>query len=209
MKNVSRVAIAAIIGALAAAPAAAQLSAEEIANRLSRQTTRVPTQSENRGVTVTYGETASTGAVADVSAAPAAPQRSERRVVPASARPDDAPIVDEGDDQVNLRITFESGSAFIRPGQAGVLNALCDALRQLPEDLSYNIIGHADAAGDDRYNLELSRSRAREVRRYLSRECGVDASRLTVYGVGESRPLAGVPAISEQNRRVEIQRNSS
>lgn len=65
------------------------------------------------------------------------------------------------------------------------------------------IEGHADATGPERWNLELSRSRAEVVARFLERE-GVDASRLAPVGFGEARPL--VPAVAgepnERNRRV-------
>lgn len=215
---------AAMALALTTVPASAQLSGDQILQRLQQQNAAasrngVASRSNSRGVSVSFGDAVATGEPRQVAARPAQasprraaarsaqPRRSQRPVVNA-ALPSEPPVVD-ADQQVNLQITFETNSAFIRPGQVGVLTALCDALTSAPQDWSFNIVGHADAAGNDSYNLRLSKARAREVRRYLSAECSVPAARLNVFGVGERRPLPGVPAISEQNRRVEIQYSSS
>ena len=209
MTKLTALAAAAALCALGSAATAQNMSASEILSNLQAQQAGAAARAgTTRGVSVDFGGgSGATGQPADVAAGRAETDRSESRVSPVSL-PSEPPVVPEGE-QVNLKITFETNSAFIRPGQTGVLTELCTALTEAPSDWSFNIIGHADAAGNDLYNLRLSEARAREVRRYLSQECGVSAARLNVYGVGESRPLPNVPPVSEENRRVEIQFSAS
>ncbi|MEO0823474.1 MAG: OmpA family protein [Pseudomonadota bacterium] len=133
-------------------------------------------------------------AAATVAAAPAA--------VPAAAPAE--PAVYDRDITVDMQITFEVDSAVIAPSARGVLATLCEAMSAAPADWRFNIIGHADASGDDDYNRTLSETRAREVARRLTADCGIAPTRLVVYGLGESRLLPGVPPVSEANRRVEV-----
>jgi OOP family OmpA-OmpF porin len=66
------------------------------------------------------------------------------------------------------------------------------------------IEGHTDSVGSDAYNLRLSNDRSNSVRQYLIKEFGVDASRLTSKGYGESRPIAtnDTDEGRQKNRRV-------
>jgi outer membrane protein OmpA-like peptidoglycan-associated protein len=50
-------------------------------------------------------------------------------------------------------------------------------------------------------NRDLSRRRAQSVADYLV-SSGIPAGRLEVVGYGSSQPLAGLPAVSPENRRV-------
>lgn len=111
--------------------------------------------------------------------------------------------------RLDLVILFDYDSAFIRPASRPQLQALCDAIGQMPASDSFTIIGHTDSVGGSRYNLNLSQRRAKEVRRHLISECGVTGSRLQAFGLGEERLLTGVAGRSEQQRRVEIQLNIS
>lgn len=67
------------------------------------------------------------------------------------------------------------------------------------------IYGHADSTGPTVYNQKLSEKRAQAVINYLA-EKGVDPSRLTGKGLGETQPVA--PNTTKQgrqkNRRVEV-----
>jgi outer membrane protein OmpA-like peptidoglycan-associated protein len=67
--------------------------------------------------------------------------------------------------------------------------------------------GHTDSIGSDAYNQGLSERRARAVVDYLASK-GLDRSRATVVGHGESRPVAdnATEAGRAQNRRVVIKR---
>lgn len=71
--------------------------------------------------------------------------------------------------------------------------------------LNVEIQGHTDDQGSDAYNLELSQRRADTVRGFLLL-FGVDETRLSAHGYGESRPVS--PNDSDENRalnrRVEL-----
>jgi OOP family OmpA-OmpF porin len=67
------------------------------------------------------------------------------------------------------------------------------------------IVGHTDNYGTDEYNRSLSDRRATTVMKYLQ-ERGIDASRMTIRGAGESDPVAdnGTKEGRALNRRVVI-----
>lgn len=67
------------------------------------------------------------------------------------------------------------------------------------------IQGHADSIGTDEYNRSLSDRRATTVMTYL-RSRGIDASRMSAKGFGESEPAAdnGTREGRALNRRVVI-----
>lgn len=67
------------------------------------------------------------------------------------------------------------------------------------------IQGHTDSIGTDEYNRSLSDRRATAVMKYL-RERGIDPSRMSTKGLGESQPAAdnGSKDGRAQNRRVVI-----
>ncbi|MFK7944432.1 MAG: OmpA family protein [Paracoccaceae bacterium] len=112
-------------------------------------------------------------------------------------------------ERLDLVILFEFDSAFIRPASRSQLQALCDAIGKMRAADKFAIIGHTDASGDARYNFNLSKRRAKEVRRHLISECGVSGDRLEAFGFGEERLLNGIAGRSEKQRRVEIQLNLS
>jgi len=67
------------------------------------------------------------------------------------------------------------------------------------------IDGHTDSQGDDGKNLTLSQKRAEAVKKYLT-DRGVEASRLTAQGFGETKPkdTNDTSAGRANNRRVEF-----
>ncbi len=71
--------------------------------------------------------------------------------------------------------------------------------------VSIGVGGHADRAGPERYNMDLSLRRAEAVREALA-ERGVDRARITVGAHGESRPRVATPdgVRDPRNRRVEV-----
>jgi outer membrane protein OmpA-like peptidoglycan-associated protein len=104
----------------------------------------------------------------------------------------------------------------ILPRSFSVLTAVADALRASPQVTRVLVGGHTDDAGNDARNLALSERRAQSVLRWLS-EHGVEPSRLTARGFGETRPVTPVAALRgralrdarAQNRRVEFVLNPS
>ena len=109
----------------------------------------------------------------------------------------DAKIVTHG-------INFDYNKAIIRPESMGTLNMIVQVMKENP-DLKFEVGGHTDSDGDDNYNLQLSQQRAAAVRTQLV-NLGIDASRLTAKGYGESKPITdnNTPEGKANNRRVEF-----
>jgi outer membrane protein OmpA-like peptidoglycan-associated protein len=101
-------------------------------------------------------------------------------------------------------VLFETGRAELKPGSVAKLDQLADFLKQYPER-RVTIEGHTDNVGSEDSNIGLSQRRADAVRSYLMR-MGVDPSRITSTGMGESMPVTTneTEAGRQQNRRVEI-----
>ena len=107
-------------------------------------------------------------------------------------------------------IKFDSGILFdvdktdIKPAAERNLKNLAASLQKNPET-NILIIGHTDNTGASAYNIDLSVHRAAAVKDYLKSD-GVDGSRLTIDGKGETEPIAdnNTAAGRAQNRRVEI-----
>ncbi|WP_427913443.1 OmpA family protein [Ramlibacter sp. MMS24-I3-19] len=105
---------------------------------------------------------------------------------------------------LSLPVRFAFGSADILPEARTQLDALARGIKLLPQDRAVLVEGHTDAVGDDEYNLELSRARARAVRDYLVQHHGIAASRLKTVGYGEARPVEGADPYAAVNRRVQF-----
>ena len=109
-----------------------------------------------------------------------------------------------GDALVLQNIHFEyNSSALTEDSQAGI-QVLADFLKRNPE-LRVELAGHTDDVGSAAYNLKLSSERAEVVRDALVAK-GIEASRLTAKGYGDTKPL--YPNDSEEhramNRRTEM-----
>ena len=101
-------------------------------------------------------------------------------------------------------IYFDFDKDILRPESEPTLRSLAAALNATPE-MNVNVEGHTDALGSDPYNLDLSRRRASAVVAWLGSH-GVDASRLSPVGMGESDPVADNRTADGRalNRRVEV-----
>ena len=123
-------------------------------------------------------------------------------------------VLDEQDrlkrEQEKLAVTmasdtlFESGKAQLQPGAQDKLGRLAQVMNRYPRS-RIAIIGHTDSRGSEEANHELSVDRAQAVADALT-ENSVSAQRISVRGMGESRPLASNETAEgrAQNRRVEI-----
>ena len=101
-------------------------------------------------------------------------------------------------------ILFDVGKSTLKPGSQASIQRIAVVLTQYTQH-QILVEGHTDATGGDDFNLQLSRDRANSVRTSLVAG-GVEASRITAEGFGESRPVASNDnaAGRQQNRRVEI-----
>lgn len=107
--------------------------------------------------------------------------------------------------QVNLRVRFGFDSAAIDRAELPKLEQMCRVMKQATDVGRFRIAGHTDASGSDSYNERLSVLRAEEVARYLTEDCGIDASRLETVGLGERFLFDPNAPDAEENRRVEFQ----
>ena len=112
------------------------------------------------------------------------------------------------DNQLKLNIpndiSFDTGSAAIKPPLRAVLDPFASSLRDDPT-ARLTIVGHTDNTGSDAVNNPLSVERAQSVRDYLVTR-GVAAARVETVGRGEREPVADNNTESgrAKNRRVEI-----
>lgn len=106
---------------------------------------------------------------------------------------------------VTYGITLDVNKADIKSESFGTLKGIAGVLAENP-DVNVKIIGHTDGDGDDAKNLDLSKRRAESVKNELVKNFGIDSSRLTTEGAGETKPIAAndIPVNKARNRRVEI-----
>lgn len=86
------------------------------------------------------------------------------------------------------------------------IDAMVEAMKQLPAGTKFVIEGHTDQRGSDAYNDKLSLERANTVRDKLI-EKGVNPDILVAKGYGKRRPVIADPQNEEefyQNRRVVV-----
>jgi len=102
-------------------------------------------------------------------------------------------------------LEFDSGEAGIQPVSFPALNELAELMKQHPE-WKLRIAGHTDSAGEEDYNMQLSKDRAEAVRNYLARQ-GIELRRFVVEWFGEKRPIASneTKEGKQLNRRVELE----
>ncbi|HEU5054848.1 MAG TPA: OmpA family protein [Hanamia sp.] len=119
-----------------------------------------------------------------------------------------------GDDKYNKIVTdgkfithgilFDINKSTIKPESMGTLNEIAKMMKN-HNDLKFEIDGYTDSDGSDDANLKLSQQRADAVKAKLT-EMGIDASRLSSKGFGESKPMDTNETAEGKanNRRVEF-----
>ena len=101
-------------------------------------------------------------------------------------------------------LIYRSGSADLGPGPFESLSALANFLKGTPSS-SIILVGHSDAIGELRKNIELSRNRAQAVVDRLIKDYGIDQSRISAQGIGFLSPKTNnsTEKSRKKNRRVE------
>ena len=101
-------------------------------------------------------------------------------------------------------VNFLSGSDTLTDLARASLDEVVATLDSFPE-IRLSIEAHTDSRGDEAANLELSRTRALSVVRYLIAQ-GVSIERLRARAYGEARPIADNSTEDGRllNRRVEF-----
>ena len=100
----------------------------------------------------------------------------------------------------NDAIHFDFNSSQIQPAGYPALDEWVKLMKDNPY-MTAEIQGHTDAVGSEDYNQALSERRAASVVSYLTGR-GVERSRLTSIGYGESRLVVQTQEKNETNRRV-------
>lgn len=103
-----------------------------------------------------------------------------------------------------LGVQYKVNSAEIMPDTYSYIDQLFDYMTG-KEGVKIEIGGHTDSDGSDEANMKLSKARAESVKTYLVNK-GVDTTRITAKGYGESVPIASndTEEGKQQNRRTEV-----
>jgi OOP family OmpA-OmpF porin len=100
---------------------------------------------------------------------------------------------------------FAFDSAELKPEMMAELDSVVARVQGSKGNEMLQVVGHTDSTGPEAYNQGLSERRAQAAADYMASQ-GIDASMMTVKGMGESAPVADNASREGRamNRRVEI-----
>jgi len=103
-----------------------------------------------------------------------------------------------------LNIQFDTDKSDIKPQYEADLKNVGEFLKEFPKAKG-EISGHTDSTAGNAYNQKLSERRAESVEKYITKNFGIAAGRITSKGYGESKPIASnkTKAGKAKNRRIE------
>jgi outer membrane protein OmpA-like peptidoglycan-associated protein len=107
--------------------------------------------------------------------------------------------------KITLRAVYFNVSKYdLKPESFPELDRLVTVMQDNPT-MTIKLEGHTDTVGDFDANVELSRNRVNEVKRYLVSK-GISGGRIEAIGYGPSRPINTNRSLKErpENRRVEM-----
>lgn len=108
-------------------------------------------------------------------------------------------------DKITLKNLFFEVSKFeLLPASYAELDRLVGFMKDYPT-MQIGLEGHTDVVGDKDANMQLSKDRVNEVKKYLVSK-GVKAERITATGFGSTKPIVAKGTDEERkvNRRVEF-----
>src|SRR6478672_6148203 len=88
------------------------------------------------------------------------------------------------------RIKFKVGSYDLNKDAQAALDDFAGKVKALNEQYFIEIQGHTDDTGGSKYNEDLGQRRADSVRRYLSRQHGLQLNRMSTISYGDTLPVA-------------------
>lgn len=105
---------------------------------------------------------------------------------------------------ITLNVQFDTNKAIVKDKYRDDIKRVADFMKEFP-DTTAAIEGYTDNIASEAYNQKLSEKRANSVRQYIIDKFGIDGSRLTAAGYGESKPIASNDTEEgrQKNRRVE------
>lgn len=101
-------------------------------------------------------------------------------------------------------ITFDTDKDTIKAGSKPIIDQGVEVMKKYPE-LRVRVSGHTDSQGPYRHNVDLSKRRAKAVKRYMV-ESGIDDSRIETEGFGPDQPIDTNETAEGRgrNRRIEF-----
>ncbi|MEG3765934.1 OmpA family protein [Alteromonas sp. 14N.309.X.WAT.G.H12] len=118
---------------------------------------------------------------------------------------DGCTVFDQEEITHTLHVQFANNSAEVSDPHSAEIEEFVDFFKRYGKTQAV-IEGHASAPGDAAYNMDLSKRRAEAFKDLLVNEYGIDASRLTAEGFGESQLLmeGSSSEANRVNRRIAI-----
>jgi outer membrane protein OmpA-like peptidoglycan-associated protein len=113
--------------------------------------------------------------------------------------------------ELSADVLFDFNKADIKPAAVETLSKVAQVINNYG-NAPVLIEGHTDSVGAEDYNVKLSENRAQSVKTWMEKQGGIGATRMTIKGWGELKPIApntkkdgtDDPEGRQKNRRVEI-----
>lgn len=125
--------------------------------------------------------------------------------IPIPAEPEPDPVVEMRKDWNFVLFYFDFDKDVLTQEFLDQFHELVTEMKQFPGE-TFEIAGHCDQRGSDRYNMKLSDRRARFVKKMLTEE-GFPSGSLVTKAFGERVPVVENPKTEDEfqlNRRVEV-----
>ena len=108
-------------------------------------------------------------------------------------------------DRMIIHINFDFNKSEIRNIDKAEMQRAINFVKKYPV-AQITVEGHTDDIGTEQYNQSLSERRAEAVKKYLVKEGGIDETKISTIGYGESKPvtLNDTAEGRAANRRAEI-----